>query len=243
MRLFGTLGVAIAAVCLASACEAPASSGTSSLPASVNGVPRADIEAIVKDYLINNPAVLREAMAEVERYIEPELYARMASAKGDPSIGPKDAKVTVIEYFDYNCTYCKVANPWVVKHLDSRDADVRFVFKELPILHETSLVSAKAALAAERQGKYREFHIAMMKATDHSDESIDKVAKSVGLDVARMRKDMKSEEIAAVLARVYEEAVSAGIQGTPAFLINGKIIKGYDEKALDQLISDARAKS
>jgi protein-disulfide isomerase len=245
MRLLIKLGIALAAAGFLAGCEpAPGSAtGPSSLPASVNGVPRADIEAIIKDYLINNPAVLREAMTEVERYVDPDLYASMLAAKGDPTIGDKNAPITVIEYFDYNCTYCKLAYPWVVEHLEAREADVRFIFKEFPILHETSMASAKAALAADKQGKYREFHIAMMKATDHSDESIDKAAKSVGLDVARMRKDMAGEDITAVLARVYEEAVGAGIQGTPAFLVNGKIIKGFDKDALDKMIADARART
>jgi protein-disulfide isomerase len=244
MRFLRTIGLALAAAGLIGGCEPSSSgaSGSSSLPAVVNGVPRADVEAIIKDYLLNNPAVLREAMTEMERYVDPELFQAMVEAKGDPMVGDKDAPITVVEYFDYNCGYCKQANPWVMAHLRAKEADVRFIFKELPILQESSMTSAKAALAAEKQGKYTDFHVAMMKTTDHSDESIDRIAKSVGLDVARMRKDMESEQIKKTLARVYEEAVSAGIQGTPAFLINGKIIKGFDQQSLDQMIAEARAK-
>ena len=146
----------LAALALLAACSAQ------SAPDSVDRMARSEVEAIVREYLVSNPEALAAGLEALQKQEQAKLFARLASHPDDPSLGPKDAPVTIVEFFDYNCGYCRVANDWVFDTIDDRSGDVRVIFKEYPILAESSILAARAALAAHRQGKYREMHVALM---------------------------------------------------------------------------------
>src|SRR5690606_6736712 len=118
--------------------------------------------------------------------------------------GPEDAKVTIVEFFDYNCSYCQLASSWVQQALETHPNDVRVVFRDYPILNSrtgTSIEASHAALAAAKQGKFKDMHFAMYGASATlSSEEIDAIAESVGVDVARMRADMESAEYGELIA-------------------------------------------
>jgi len=211
-------------------------------PDAVDRMARREVEAIVKEYLVTHPEVIVEALQTLNAREEQATFIKLISEKDDPSIGNDNAPITIIEFFDYNCGYCKAANHWVFDKLDSsRSDDVRVVFKEYPVLAESSHFAAQAALAANKQGKYREMHIALMTGRDFSPEAIDKLAKSVGLDLNKFHADMRSQDVANHIARVLQEGADAQVQGTPGFFINGKSLSGFDEAQLDKLLKDARA--
>ena len=224
-----------------------------SAPDAVDRMARQEVEAIVKDYLLNNPEILVEAFTELDRRQQQASFEKLISHDNDPSIGPKDAPITIVEFFDYNCGYCKAANEWVLRQAGDKNGKVRVVFKEFPILRESSRIAAKAALAADKQGKYRDMHVALMKSkalapmTEDGKEDLDgtlkeieRVAASVGLNVAQLRKDMASDALSVKIDDVHREAAGAGIEATPGFFVNGQMLQGFNEEQLDQMIAKAR---
>jgi len=170
---------------------------------------KAEIEDIVKEYLLENPEVIRDAiikLQEKEAEAEQASYREsIVSAKDalendprDPAIGPKDAKVTIVEFFDYNCGFCKRATPWVEEAVETYGDDIRVVFKELPILDQrtnTSRLASRAALAAQRQGKYAEMHFALMSQQRLSGEIIRETAEEIGLDMRKYEADLADATI------------------------------------------------
>jgi protein-disulfide isomerase len=221
-------------------------------PDAVDRMAKAEVEAIVKDYLLKNPEVLVEAFNELDRRHTGEAFARLTAHDNDPSIGPKDAPITIVEFFDYNCGYCKAANEWVMKEAAEKNGQVRVIFKEYPILRQASDLAAKASLAAERQGKYREMHVALMKSRglaamkdgkedlEAVNAEIERIAKSAGLNIDKLRKDMADPAFEAHIERVHREAAESGVDATPGFYINGQSLQGFDEKRLDAMIDEAR---
>lgn len=236
--LIAALGASLAL--MTAGCSQPASETSASAPDAVDRMARAEVEAIVKDYLLNNPEVVAEVIESLGAHERQKTFASLISHDRDPTLGPKDAPITIVEFFDYNCGYCKSANEWVLKQVDDRRNDVRVVFKEYPILKQTSLASAKAALAADKQGKYREMHVALMHSRDLSDEGIEATAKSVGLNIDRWKKDMASADLERLIENVYRESDAAGVEGTPGFFINGEFVNGFNEATLDKILADLR---
>jgi protein-disulfide isomerase len=205
---------------------------------------RAAIEAVVRDYLIAHPEVVEEALVALSEKRMAENAAKLASDPRDFSIGPVDAKVTIVEFFDYRCGYCKRSMDWVLATARENPEDVRVVFKEFPILSAESRTASLAALAAGRQGKYNAMHQALMASkSDFSDAAIDEVAKSVGVDVKRMRADMKTKEILQHVSDVRDGALAVGAEATPTFFINGRVVAGYDVATLDRFIAEELAKA
>jgi protein-disulfide isomerase len=242
-------------LCAATLLMAASCSGAkqAAAPEAVDRMARSEVEAIVKDYLLQNPEILVEAFTELDRRHNEESFAKLVSHDNDPSIGPKNAPVTIVEFFDYNCGYCKAANDWVIRQANSRDGKVRVVFKEFPILRESSKLASKAAFAADKQGKYREMHVALMKSralapmTEDGKEDlagtakeIDRVAKSVGLNLDKLHKDMQSDALELRIQSVHQEAASTGIEATPGFFVNGQTLQGFNEEQLDKMIAKAR---
>lgn len=204
---------------------------------------RAAVEQIVREYIIANPEVIEEALVELSRRERAETAAKLASDPRDYSIGPEDAKVTIVEFFDYRCGFCKRSMDWLLDQHDENPEDVRIVFKEFPILSRESQVAALAALAAGRQGKYNEMHQALMASrSDFSDEAIDNVARGIGVDVTKMRKDMEDEELIAQLGDIRNEAITLGAEATPTFFINGRVVSGWDQRTLDSMVKEELAR-
>lgn len=205
---------------------------------------KAGIEAIVKDYLIANPEILFEVQRSLEAKMEKEQEERLKTAikenkdelyhRADaPSAGAAKGDITVVEFFDYNCGYCKRGFSEVAK-LVEKDKNVRVVFKELPILSKGSEEASRVALAAKKQGKYWELHSALLKNRGANDEkSALKIAGKLGLDVEKLKADMNSEEVAGEINKVRALAQKMGINGTPHFLVGDRAIPGAPENLFE----------
>jgi protein-disulfide isomerase len=145
----------------------------------------------------------------------------------DLVLGNPMGRVTVIEFFDYNCGYCRRALPEVAKLIRS-DNDVRVVIKEFPVLGQGSVFAAKAALASAQQGKYAAFHNALNAApTAKNEASVLQVAEKVGIDVDKLRKDMDSPIVGEKIRTNQNIAKSLSIDGTPSFVIDEIIVAGF----------------
>lgn len=213
---------------------------------------KAAIQAILEERLNEKPEIIIQAVDNFRAKQEQEAQKQasqnitkhldwMTSADA-PSTGAADADVTVVEFFDYNCGYCKRAVPDIQNLLKS-DKKLRVVFHEMPILSETSRMAAQWALAAHKQGKYFDYHVALMNHQGpQSDETLEKIATDLGLDVKKMKEDANSAEIAAQIDKSTEVAREIGINGTPAFIVNGELYPGYlGEDGLKQSIEKARS--
>lgn len=188
------------------------------------------IEAIIHDYLVEkNPEVLIEATQALQEQQQSEMLAGIQSAvvsqasilfnSDSPIAGNKSGDVSLVEFFDYQCIYCKRMTP-IVNELLGDDQNVTIIFKEFPIFGEESEYAAKAALAAQNQGKYFEFHQALMQAEDRlSKDSITAIATGIGLDVQKLQEDMEEPAIQAEIDNNVMLANALGIMGTPAFII------------------------
>ena len=196
-----------------------------------------EIRSIVRDYLIRNPEVIVEAIKEMRRRAEAAKEAAIEKAiaenrdallrsAADPVGGNRKGTATVVEFFDYNCGWCKRAYPHMLAAVKA-DGKVRIVFKEYPILAPSSRLAARAALAAARQGKYWEMHDRLMRHRGALDEAkIMAVAAQAGLDMPKLKADMKAREIEAAIDANLALAERIGIRGTPAFVIGSKMIPG-----------------
>ncbi len=216
---------------------------------------QAEIETILRTYLMENPEIIMEAVAVLQAREEQAAEDRardQLAARGDelfdsptsPVMGNPDGDVTLVEFFDYNCGYCKRVLDDVFA-LVEEDDNVRIVFKELPILHETSVLAARAALAAQAQGLYVEYHNALMAHRGRmSEEVVFDLARQVGLDVEQLRTDMESDAVAREIAANMALAQALGIRGTPAFIVGDQVIPGaVGIDVLREVIAQARAES
>jgi protein-disulfide isomerase len=204
------------------------------------------IEAIVKNYLVQNPEIfievqgaLEKKMAEQEAERTKSMVAEHAKeiyrAPNAPVAGNPDGDITVVEFFDYNCGYCKRGFAEVAK-LVEQDKNVRVVFKEFPILTEGSVQAAKVALASRMQGKYWEVHRDLIQSKGQVNEAVAlKVAEKHGLDMEKLKADMNSPEVKAEIDRVKKLADDLGINGTPHFLVGDKAIGGAPDNLYDVL--------
>lgn len=228
-----SLARAIALLCLV--LFAPASAAAQRF----NAQEQAEIRAVVRDYLVNNPDVLREALDALEGRVSAERWQRIRSDPRDFAIGPADAPIVIVEFFDYRCPYCHAALEWVIDLTRSR-RDVRVVFKELPILSDASMEAARASIAAMPQGRYWAFHQALMGFRgDLTSEQIDALARRSGLDVARMRRAMDDPAITALLEENRAHAIDYDISGTPGFVINGELVPGFNQPLLEARLREA----
>lgn len=210
------------------------------------------IEDVVRSYLLENPEIIIEALRafEARQRMAGEDAARQQISENrnallddpdSPVGGNPDGDVTIVEFFDYRCPYCKAVSPRLTQLLDE-DRDIRFVYKEWPILGPVSETAARAALAAWKQGLYLEFHERLMAFAGELDEGgIFSTAADIGLDVDRLRRDMASAEIDEALQRNMALAESLGINGTPAFVIGDTLVPGAVELAdLKALVQEVR---
>ncbi len=213
---------------------------------------REAIERVIHDYLMHNPDVLIEALRGAEDKLNHEADAKAATILSDrrsevfddpatPVGGNPRGDVTVVEFFDYRCPYCKQVLPSLQTVL-KEDRKLRFIYKEMPVLGPASIIAARAALAAQRQGKYEAFHNAMMGTKGQiNEDTVYKVAASVGLDVNRLKQDMTAPEIEHALKANLALADALNIRGTPGFIIGQHIVPGaLDLDALRSMIADAR---
>jgi protein-disulfide isomerase len=209
------------------------------------------IEQIVRRYLLENPELLEEVIAELRKKREAEAAVARREYLGE-LYGPEskyakysmgEGDVVVVELMDYNCPYCRKAYS-VLRDL-SKDSNIQVRFVEFPVLGPMSTTSAQAALAAQKQGKYAAFHGALMSINDRieSREQIFDAARKVGLDVDKLKKDMQDPEILSLIDENLQLAEQLGVQGTPAFFVGDTVIPGAPDnlkEALKQAIAEAK---
>jgi len=173
--------------------------------------------------------------AETQADIEQRIAARWTALANDPAapaIGSAKADVTIVEFFDYTCPYCKAVEPRLEALLKA-DPKVKLVLKEFPILTPQSLIATRAALAATAQGKYTAYHNAMMRFEGRLTETdIFDMAKASGLDVARLKRDMNAPWVADQIIAVFNLARGIRVFQTPAFIVNGRLLPS-ESAALD----------
>lgn len=192
---------------------------------------RTQVEKIVHDYLLNNPQIIVEAATKLQHQQESqsEQNAKQAiiahsnvlfNSSTTPVIGNPKGKVTLVEFFDYQCPYCKRVES-ILMDLISKNPDLRVVLKEWPLFGETSDFTARAALAAMQQNKYLPFHTALMQAKGHfeNSEQVLTIAKATNLDITKLQNDMNSKSVISELKTNLMLATNLGINGTPAFII------------------------
>ena len=203
----------------------------------------------VRAYLMEHPEVIQEAMNRLQEQQTEKLAQAAATAiddnrkalerdTRDPVTGSATALVTVTEFFDYRCPYCKTAAPAMPAFL-ARHKNVRLVYKELPILSEASEHAARMALAAKMQGKYERVHQALMVLPSLTDATIDTVLMANGVDVLRAHRDAESAEVKDHIADVKKLAQTLSIGGTPAFIVGDKVSNGWAPEELDEFIASA----
>ena len=251
-RLFG---LALSALILVSLALPLTTTATRAADDTTANPDRPTVEKWVRDYLVNNPEVIVEALEvlqnrqqAMEQRQQRDLIAAMNLQFADDPLtyvaGNPDGDVTIYEFFDYKCGYCKKALATVLELLED-DKNLRFVMMELPILSEESGLAAKAALAAIDQGKYFEFHNNLMMARGTLSEGrIFEMATAAGMDAAKLAKRMQDKDIEAALTRNQQLTVGLGIRGTPGFIVGDTILRGalpIDD--FRSAIKDARGKS
>src|SRR3954449_6122098 len=213
---------------------------------------RQAIEAIVRDYLIKNPDVMLEVLEAAKDKIRNDAEAQRHAALTEkrqeifadpnaPVVGNPQGDVTLVEFFDYRCPYCKQVAP-AIESLLGEDKKLRIVYKEFPVLGPESVTASRAALAARKQGKYEALHRTLMDMKGQiNDSAIFNAAKSVGLDVDRLKRDMQAPEIDAMLKANQQLAALLDIHGTPGFVIGDEIVPGaVGIDALRQMIAAVR---
>ena len=210
------------------------------------------IKELALEAIRESPQIIMEAV----QILEEERATAQAKAGADvlknqrqvleqdpnaPVLGNPDGNVTVVEFFDYNCPYCRKAMS-EVEALLKADPNVRLVYREWPILSEGSIFAAKAALAAREQGKYNDLHWALMGLDEPAGEaSVLRVAEEVGLDIAKLRSDMEASDGQDHIDDSMRLARALGFNGTPSFVIGDNLVPGFIERnQLETLVDQAR---
>lgn len=212
-----------------------------------------EIKELVREYILENPEIITEAITILQAKQETEkldrqketlrqLQSELRNPPENTVIGNPDGDVTVVEFFDYNCGYCKTMFDTVLDTVQGNN-DIRLVLIEFPILGPMSVTASKAALASRNQGLYGPFHQAMMSHKGGlSEPTIMTLARGVGIDVDRLQKDMKNPELDEIIGKNREIAQKLEINGTPALVIGDALIPGaISADQLNDLILQAQS--
>ena len=199
----------------------------------------ADIKRLALEAILEKPEILIEALSILQERENVALAEAQTDALSElrddfeqnaPIFGNLDGSVTLVEFFDYNCGYCRRAAPEVKAVLEA-SKDVRIIYREFPILGPGSEIAARASLASRNQGKYQQFHEAMMALNAQAVEaSVMKIAGDVGLDLEVLKTDMQSDLVNEHIAASLRLAEALGITGTPTFVLGDEIIPGVIER-------------
>ena len=216
---------------------------------------RSEVEGIIRNFLIANPEIVRDAINELQRREDAQAQAEQSKAIAGASdtifssahqvvLGNPKGNITLVEFFDYNCTYCRRAHADMQKLIES-DPNLRIVLKEFPVLGDGSVEAAKVAVAVQMTApeKYAEFHDALLGEPGQvNGERALAVAADIGIDPEVLRAKLDSDEVKATIAEVYDLAGKLNLTGTPSYVTRKEVIVGavgFD--ALKTKIEDARA--
>lgn len=228
------------------------SAATRSLEDAFSDAEEEAVKRLVREYILDNPDIIREAirvLRQREQQAQADRQEQAVAANRDalhdpgllPVLGNPDGDVTVVEFFDYNCPYCRGIAKEVIEVVKA-DGNVRLILKELPILRESSRMAARAALAAAHQGAYEDFHTRLMTEVSEIDrDNIMALAERMDLDVADLKSEMEARATTAAIQKTYRLAKALEIEGTPAFVVGDRLVPGAIGKdRLKKLIADAR---
>lgn len=209
---------------------------------------RAEMEAVVRDYILAHPEIIPQAIDKLREKQSQDAYAQNKAALETPFAsawaGAEKGDVTLVMFTDYACGYCRSSLP-DIDRLIADDPRLKVVWREIPILGPGSEIAAKASLAAAQQGKFQSFHKLMFAAGQPNGDKVSAVLRSMPVDLRRIQRDVYGPEVMAEIRRNMELAgrIDPNL-ATPTFVVNGQMLKGavgYD--ALKQAISDARARA
>ncbi len=225
---------------------------TGSAAAQIVGKDKTAVQDIVRQYILDNPEIIAEALerlqererlaqAEAQRLALSHSAARIYRNPMTPEHGNPKGDAVVVEFFDYQCGYCKKAFPSFMSVMKS-DKNLRVIWKELPILGPVSRFAARAAMASAKQDKYFDYHVALMSLRGRlTEKRIMETAKKIGLDMNRLIKDMAAPQIDRYLDETLQLAETLGINGTPAFLIGNHLVPGaISAEQMRKIIADTR---
>jgi len=210
--------------------------------ASPGGPDQARIERVVHDYVLNHPEIIPQAMQKLQDQQSGQAVAAnrqdIETPFGSAWAGNPKGDVTLVEYFDYNCGYCRASLP-MIADLIKRDPKLRVVYRDLPILSDESRVAARASLLAAQQGKFQAFHDALYAGGPVSDASIQAAATKAGVSLS----GLQSPVITAGIAKNMQTAVKLGMNGTPSWVVGDRILSGaLPIEEIEKAIAAARAR-
>ena len=214
-------------------------------PGTLSGADQARVESVVRDYVLGHPEIIPEAMDRLKRREAGKLIAANRKAIlepfGDAWAGNPNGDVTLVEYFDYNCGFCRSSLP-AIAELIRRDPKVRVVFREFPILSAESAIAARLSLAAADQGKFKAFHDALYAAGPVSEATLSAAARTAGLDMTKAGA-MTSRADAEIAANT-AIAQQLGMTGTPSWIIGDKVVSAaLPLEELEKAVKEARDRS
>ena len=204
-----------------------------------------ELEELIENWIEKNPDKIRLALemlkAKEEKKEKEKNFLLLSNNSLDPFFGNPNANLTIYEFFDYNCGYCKSVLPTLL-NVVKKDKNIKLIFKEFPILSETSLEAALYALAAQKQNLYFEFHTRIMEYRGRLNNDIFiKVANDIGLNIERLKNDLDDKNIRMAIEKNRLIAKGFNINGTPTLIIGDKIIPGaINEQQLNELIKEIR---
>jgi len=209
-----------------------------------------ELDKIMYEYIMENPQVILDSVDKLRKKMEEdskldegylkENFMQFANNPNIPYMGSDTPKVIIIEFFDYNCGYCKKSLD-AVKELLRTEYDLKISFRDYPILAPSSRTAAKAALAAKNQGKYFSFHSALMSMQGNlNEDKIFTIANNLEMDIEKLKIDMQKDEIEKIIEENESLARKLNIRGTPTFIINGQLYAGaLDLKKLREIINNS----
>lgn len=216
--------------------------------------PQEKIEVIIKEYLMNNPEVIVDAVEQLQKrkmqemdlkvngYIQ-EQKSEIEDSAASPVVGNVNGDVTIVTFYDYNCSYCKKADRNLNEILE-QDSNVKEILRPFPILGEASIYAAKIALAvnALQPAKFKAIHAGLMRMSPINKEAIESLLTEQSIDIAKVFEEADKVEIKNAITKNFELAKHLRIQGAPAYIINGKLMPGLlDVSTLKEIISQSRA--
>ena len=212
------------------------------------------IKELALEAILENPDIIAEAIQILQERQRAEeqnnaeaVYQQnrdvFLSSTNAPVLGNPEGEITIVEFFDYNCSYCRRAFE-AVREIIDENPNVRVIMREFPILGEGSDYAARVSLAAMKQGKYAEFHWALMDdsiaAYSIKEDGVMKVARDVGMDMDQLKADMSDPAIDEHINATRELAQAVGFNGTPAFIIADRLVPGFvDKDVINQIIAEA----
>jgi protein-disulfide isomerase len=217
-------------------------------------VQKTEIQTIIRQFLVEKePETIMKAVEVIKQREQNQQKeaskqglernkARLYDDANSPVLGNPKGDVTIVEFYDYSCGYCKVAHP-TLQDLLEKDKNVRYIAKEFPILGEGSVIAARAALASVKQKKFAEMHDALMNFRgQYTEAGVMDIAQKVGLDTAKLKTDMASKAVDDMIAENRKLGNDVGVRGTPMFIIGGEVNPGaLDAEGLKKAVANARA--